>query len=47
MALAVADWGSVLSNGHVRLEGTASELASNHELMVESYLGVRTESDRS
>jgi branched-chain amino acid transport system ATP-binding protein len=41
MALAVADRGYVLSNGHVRLEGSASELASNHELVVESYLGER------
>jgi len=46
MALAVADRGYVLGNGHVRLEGAASELASNHELMVESYLGARTEPDQ-
>ncbi|MGB0112622.1 MAG: ABC transporter ATP-binding protein [Ilumatobacteraceae bacterium] len=39
MALAVADRGYVLSNGRVRLEGTASDLASNHQLIRDSYLG--------
>ncbi len=47
MALAVADRGYVLSNGHVRLDGTALELASNHDLVVESYLGTRAGSDES
>ena len=39
MALAVADRGYVLNNGRVRLEGPASELSSNRELLEESYLG--------
>jgi branched-chain amino acid transport system ATP-binding protein len=39
MALAIADRGYVLSNGRVRLEGSASELSANRELLEESYLG--------
>ncbi len=47
MALGIADRGYVLSNGHVSLEGAASVLASNHDLVVESYLGAHAEPDES
>lgn len=39
MALAVADRAYVLSNGTVRLEGSAEELVANQSLLEDTYLG--------
>ena len=39
MALGIADRGYILSNGAVRLEGPAVELAANRSLLEETYLG--------
>ena len=39
MALDVADRGYVLSNGTVRLEGSAADLAANQSLLEETNLG--------
>jgi branched-chain amino acid transport system ATP-binding protein len=39
LALAVADRGYVLENGHIRLSGTAEELEGNPEVQ-RAYLGI-------
>ena len=39
MALEIADRGYVLSNGQLRLEGRAGDLAANRSLLEETYLG--------
>ena len=39
LALAVADRAYVLSHGRLRMEGSAQDLATDHELIADSYLG--------
>ncbi len=43
LALEVADRGYVLSHGQIVLEGDASRLGADRQLLVASYLGERTE----
>jgi len=43
LALTIADRGCVLSHGEIVLRGEAAELRRNHELLISSYFGERTE----
>ena len=45
VALAIADYGYVLENGHVVLEGAAAELRGRREIQ-ESYLGQASGEER-
>ena len=45
VALDIADYGYVMENGHIVMEGAASDLAANEDVR-EFYLGLNLEGER-